>query len=42
MEAFSQTCALVMNDVTLNDNNENGYEVDKITGSKDQRTDTRE
>jgi hypothetical protein len=37
MEAYSQT--LAMNDVTVNDNNENGYEMKNIAGSRNQRTD---
>jgi len=28
-----------MNDVTVNDNNENGYEVKNIAGSRNQKTD---
>ena len=28
-----------MNDVTVNDNNENGYEMKNIAGSRNQRTD---
>jgi len=39
MEAYSQT--LAMNDVTVNDNNENGYEMKNIAGSRNQRTDIR-
>ena len=39
MEAYSQT--LAVNDVTVNDNNENGYEMKNIAGSRNQRTDIR-
>jgi len=39
MEAYSQT--LAMNDVTVNDYNENGYEMKNIAGSRNQRTDIR-
>jgi len=37
--AYSQTLAI--NDVTVNDNNENGYEMKNIAGSRTQRTDMR-
>jgi len=39
MEAYYQTLAI--NDVTVNDNNENGYEMKNIAGSKNRRTDIR-
>ena len=39
MEAYSQTVA--MNNVTVNDNNENEYEMKNIAGSRNQRTDIR-
>ena len=38
-EAYSQT--LTMNDVTVNDNNENGYEMKNIAASRNQRTDNK-
>jgi len=31
----------VINDVMVNDNNDNGYEMKNIAGSKNQRTDMR-
>jgi len=37
--AYSQ--ALAINDVTVNDNNENEYEMKNIAGSRNQRTDIR-
>ena len=36
MEAYFQT--LAMNDVTVNDNNENGCDMKNIAGSRNQRT----
>ena len=38
-EAYSQT--LAMNDVTVNDVNENGYEMKNIAGSRNQRIDNK-
>ena len=38
---FSYSQTLAMNDVTVNDNNENGYVMKNIAGSRNQRTDNR-
>jgi len=39
MEVYSQTLAI--NDVMVNDDNENGYEMKNIAGARNQRTDIR-
>lgn len=39
MDAYSQT--LATNDVTVNDNNKNGYEIENIAGSRNERADVR-